>query len=79
MKKKPSGNPEENYRRRMVLGFSLFLIFFVFYMGTAVIQTPELKAIASIPVLGLPLGLVLSLAIFPISWILIIIYFLRWR
>jgi uncharacterized membrane protein (DUF485 family) len=66
-------------RRKARLYFSLFAIFFVFYVGTAVVQTPEFRAVASIPVLGTPLGLVLSLAIFPLSWIIIAIFFVKGR
>lgn len=66
-------------RSRGVLSFVIFGLFFVFYIGAAVLQTPALKAIASLYCLGMPLGLLLSLAIFPVSWILIIIYFLKSR
>jgi uncharacterized membrane protein (DUF485 family) len=67
----------DNYRRRLGLGLSLFGIFFVFYVGTAVLQTPAFKTLASQPCLGMPLGLFLSLAIFPVSWALIIVYFAK--
>ncbi len=70
---------QANYKRRLVLGFSLFAVFFVFYVGTAVLQTPTFKEIASQPCLGMPLGLFLSLAIFPVSWLLIIVYFAKSR
>jgi len=68
-----------NYRRRLVLGFSLFMIFFVFYMGAAVIQTPVCRTLASLPCLGMPLGLFLSMMIFPVSWAIIVVFFLKWR
>lgn len=68
-----------SFARRAVLSFGLFMIFFVLYMGTAIIQTPTFRELASIPVMGMPLGLVLSMAIFPVSWILITIYFILWR
>ena len=70
---------EANYRRRRALGFGLFFIFFIYYMGTAIIQTPTFRSLAAIPFIGMPLGLALSLGIFPISWILIAIYFYFWR
>jgi hypothetical protein len=54
-------------RRKARTYFSLFAVFFVFYVGTAIIQTPECREIASRPFLGMPLGLFLSLAIFPVS------------
>lgn len=67
------------HRYRFLMGSSLFLIFFVFYTGVAVLVTPPFKAISGIPVAGLPLGLVLSLLIFPLSWVLAYIYFKLWR
>jgi len=73
-----SVSPEEAikvYRKKVFLSFTIFLIFFVYYIGTAIIQTPQMKDIASILVAGLPLGLLLSLGVFPVSWILILIYF----
>ena len=75
----PGAGSGAGYRRRVALGFGLFAIFFVFYMVTAIIQTPTLRELASIPFAGMPLGLFLSLAIFPVSWILISVYFLLWR
>ena len=64
-------------RRKARLYFSLFAIFFVFYVGTAILQTPECRATASIEVMGAPLGLLLSLPIFPVSWIIIAIFFAK--
>ena len=45
--------------------------------GTAILQTPECRSVASIDVMGTPLGLLLSLAIFPVSWIIIAIFFAK--
>lgn len=70
---------KHNYRRRLVLCLSLFAVFFVFYVASAVIQTPAFSAIAGIPVLGMPLGLLMSLLIFPVSWAVIIVFFVSWR
>ncbi len=70
---------DSSHRRSLVVGFSLFGVFFVFYMGTAILQTPAFIAVAARPCLGLPLGLLLSLAIFPVSWLLIVIFFLKSR
>ena len=64
-----------NMRRKAMLDFGLFGIFFLFYMGAALVQTPLGKNVATLPVLGMPFGLLMSLAIFPISWIIIIIWF----
>jgi len=66
-------------RKRGILSFSIFTLFFVFYIGAAVLQTPAFKEWASVPCLGMPLGLLVSLAIFPVSWALIIVYFIRSR
>jgi hypothetical protein len=63
----------------MAVGFGFFAVFFAFYMGTAILQTPALKSVASVPFLGMPLGLFLSLAIFPVSWILIVFFFVKSR
>lgn len=63
------------YRKKMVLSFSIFFVFFLFYIGTAVLQTPQFRELASLPALGMPLGLLLSLGVFPASWLLIILYF----
>lgn len=71
----PQDQARKSYRRKLILSFTIFIIFFIYYMGTAIIQTPQLKDIASIPALGMPLGLLLSLGVFPVSWLLIIIYF----
>lgn len=68
---------DKRYRERLLLGFSLFALFFVFYVGAAVIQTPAFKHISSIPFFGMPLGLFLSVAIFPVSWILIGVFFAK--
>lgn len=66
-------------RSRGILSFIIFAIFFVFYIGAAVLQTPAFKNWASVPCMGMPLGLFLSLAIFPVSWALIIVYFMKAR
>ena len=68
-----------NLRRKAVLDFGLFGLFFLFYMVAALVQTPLGKNIAVLPVLGMPLGLLLSLAIFPVSWLVIVIWFLKAR
>lgn len=68
-----------NYRNRLILGFSIFFVFFIFYMGTAIIQTPNFQTVAAIPFAGMPLGLFLSLMVFPVSWVLIAIFFILWK
>ncbi len=66
-------------RRKVLVNFGLFAVFFLFYLGAAVIQTPVFRAVAELPVLGMPLGLLASLAVFPISWIIMVIWFLKAR
>jgi hypothetical protein len=66
-----------NFRGKVLFNFGLFGIFFAFYLLAAVIQTPSFREVASLPVLGMPLGLLLSMLIFPVSWGIIIIWF--WR
>lgn len=70
---------KHNYRYRLIIGSVLFFIFFIYYMGVAVINTPEFKDTAAIVVVGMPLGMFLTLLIFPVSWLLVTIYFLIWR
>jgi uncharacterized membrane protein (DUF485 family) len=66
-------------RHRAIVDFGLFGIFFVFYLGAALIQTPSFKALATMQVLQMPFGLMMSLLIFPVSWLLIIIWFWKAR
>ena len=69
----------KSFRYKAKLGFGMFAIFFVYYIGCAIIQTPGFKHIASIPFAGMPLGFVLSMGVFPLSWILLVIFFIKWR
>ncbi len=64
-------------RRKVLVNFGLFLLFFVFYLVAAVVQTPSCKAVAAMPALGMPLGMLLSLLIFPLSWLIMGVWF--WR
>lgn len=64
-------------RHKVLLNFGLFMVFFCFYLFAAVVQTPQFAAIASVPTLGMPLGLLVSLLVFPVSWVIMIIWF--WR
>jgi hypothetical protein len=64
-------------RHKVLLNFGLFFLFFLMYLVAAVIQTPSFKAIAEIPALGMPLGMLLSLLIFPVSWLIMGVWF--WR
>jgi hypothetical protein len=71
----PSSLP--TMRRKVLVNFGLFLLFFIFYLLAAVVQTPSFKDVAAIQVSGMPLGMLLSLLIFPISWLIMAIWF--WR
>lgn len=72
-------SPPANMRRKVLVDFGLFGIFFLFYMGAAIVQTPLGKGVATQMVMGMPFGLLLSLAIFPVSWLIIIIWFWKAR
>lgn len=74
-----SDRPADSQRNKVLVCYGLFGLFFLFYIGAAVIQTPSCKTIASLPVLGMPFGLLLSLAIFPVSWLIIFIWFKKAR
>ena len=69
--------PAQSMRGKVLLNFGLFLLFFFFYLFAAVLQTPTFQDIATIPVLGMPFGMLLSLMIFPVSWGIMIVWF--WR
>jgi hypothetical protein len=64
-------------RHKVLVNFGLFFLFFLMYLVAAVIQTPSYKAIAEMPALGMPLGMLLSLLIFPVSWLIMGVWF--WR
>ena len=64
-----------NLRRKIIVNFGLFAVFFVFYVCGATLSTPTFSGIAMIPVFGMPLGLLVSLLVFPLSWALIAIWF----
>jgi len=70
---------EAHLRKHFRVSFGLFLIFFVYYMGAAVIQTQALQTVASKLYFGMPLGLFLSIGVFPVSGALIAVYFYLWR
>jgi hypothetical protein len=67
--------PNTNILRKGLFDFGLFAVFFIFYMGSALLQTPLGKHFATQQILGMPFGLLMSLLIFPVSWIIIFIWF----
>jgi hypothetical protein len=69
----------KSFKYKRKLGFGMFAIFFMYYISCAIIQTSSFQDIASIPFLGMPLGFVLSMGVFPVSWIILIIFFVFWR
>jgi hypothetical protein len=71
--------PLTTMRRKVLVNFGLFSVFFLFYLGAALIQTPSCREVATIDTIGMPLGLLLSLAIFPVSWVIIAIWFSKAR
>lgn len=64
-------------RQKVLLNFGLFFVFFAFYLSAAVIQTPQFASIAYKITFGMPLGLLLSLLVFPVSWLIMGLWF--WR
>ena len=64
---------------KVLVSFGLFAVFFVFYVGAALLQTPLGKDVAMTRVIGMPFGLLMSLAIFPVSWCLIVLWFWKAR
>lgn len=72
-------HPVPNLSRQAFISFGLFAIFFIFYMATAIIQTPGFKETAAIQFMGAPLGFVLSIAVFPVASAILVFYFWIWR
>ncbi|MFH1158010.1 MAG: hypothetical protein V1721_03890 [Pseudomonadota bacterium] len=67
--------PASNLRKKAIVNFGLFFIFFAFYIFSATLSTPVLRDYGMIPVFGMPLCLLSSLLVFPLSWVLIVIWF----
>jgi len=67
------------FYRRMLISFTLMLIFLVYYLTTTVINSPVFTEIASTPFLGMPLGLFLAFMIYPFAWLISWIYIRSWR
>ncbi|MCK4945375.1 MAG: hypothetical protein KAI61_02420 [Alphaproteobacteria bacterium] len=64
-----------NLRKKAIVNFGLFFVFFAFYIFSATLCTPLLRDYAMIPVFGMPICLLSSLLVFPLSGILIAIWF----
>lgn len=71
----PLPNPPSRIGQQALVCFGLFGVFFVFYVGAALLQTPAGAGMGSIRLGGIPLGFALSLAIFPVTWLLIALWF----
>ncbi|MCF7732410.1 MAG: hypothetical protein K9N23_12010 [Akkermansiaceae bacterium] len=71
--------PPATMRRKVLVNFGLFGLFFFIYLGAAFVQTPTCASLATMETLGMPFGLLVSLAVFPVSWILIVIWFAKAR
>jgi len=68
--------PLSNLQRKIRINFGLFAIFFAYYLFGAILSTPAFRETAMIPTIGsMPLGLLVSLLVFPVSWILMVIWF----
>ncbi|NUQ81832.1 MAG: hypothetical protein HUU10_09505 [Bacteroidetes bacterium] len=65
----------EKIKRDTKINFGLFALFFLYYVGAAALQTPMLHSVSEIRIGSIPLGLITSLGVFPVSWIVIFIWF----
>lgn len=80
----PQSDPGADQPRAQIgpsarLCFGLFGVFFFFYVGAAFIQSPFNAELAMQKVAGYPLGVLVSLAVFPVSWLLIAFWFWKGR
>lgn len=75
----PAAPPPASMGHKVLVSYGLFTVFFLFYVGAALMQTPAGKEVGMMKVAGMPLGLLMSLAIFPVSWLLIVVWFWKAR
>ncbi len=55
---------EQHYRKKLKLSFTLLLVFTVTYFLAAIITTRELKDIAVLEIMGIPLAVYLGMLVF---------------
>lgn len=74
---------EARFKKQLVFSFSLLLIFALTYFFAAVVTTKELKQIAAIDILGLPLAFYLGLLVFLVGVVVTRLYLMKilkgWR
>lgn len=74
---------EVRFRKQFVFSFSLLLIFALVYFFAAVVTTKELKHIAAIDILGLPLAFYLGVLVFVVGVVVTRLYLVKilkdWR
>lgn len=74
---------ESRYKKQFIFSFSLLFIFAAVYFLAAIITTKELKALAAIDILGLPLAFYLGILVFIVGVIVTRLYLMKiskgWR
>lgn len=74
---------EARYKKQLVFSFTLLFIFAASYFLAAIITTKELKHVAAIDILGLPLAVYAGVAVFVVGVITVRLYLLKilkgWR
>lgn len=74
---------EARFKKQLVFSFSLLLIFALTYFFAAVVTTKELKQVAAIDILGLPLAFYLGLLVFLVGVVVTRLYLMKtlkgWR
>lgn len=91
MKTEDSGKMEDQefvfdelrFKKQLSFSFSLFLIFALTYFFAAVVTTKELKHVAAIDIMGLPMAFYLGLLVFVVGVIVVRLYLIKtlkgWR
>lgn len=85
MKKEVSGKMEDQepvfdelrFRKQFTFSFSLLLIFALTYFFAAVVTTKELKHVAAIDIMGLPLAFYLGLLVFVVGVVVTRLYLIK--
>lgn len=74
---------EGRFRKQLVFSFSLLLIFALTYFFAAVVTTKELKHVAAIDIMGLPLAFYLGVLVFVVGVVVTRLYLVKilkgWR
>lgn len=68
---------EARYKKRLVFSLTLLFIFAASYFLAAIITTKELKHVAAIDILGLPLAIYAGVAVFVVGVVVVRLYLLK--